>query len=106
MPQEIKEKIENWEKEFDELVFYKGWQKNGEILRKDTKSFIRQLLAEKKQKWVEEIKGMINEAVKETTEEHKSSNVYIDMVGEIAITKLENFLVRKGGGETPKAIKE
>ncbi len=65
----------------------------------DTKQFI-DFLNLLKQKWVEETKKIINEAVKETTKEHKSPNVYIDMVGEIAIEKLENLLDYKGGGET------
>lgn len=40
----------------------------------------------------EEVEKMIKEAVSETTKEHKSPNVYIDMVGEIITDKLNQLI--------------
>jgi len=39
-----------------------------------------------------EFKEIITKAVEETTKEHKSSNAYIDMVGELALEDLINLI--------------
>lgn len=52
MPKEIKEKLEDWEKEFDEIAYFLI----GKPAYKIIKSFIRQLLKAEKQKWFKELK--------------------------------------------------
>jgi len=72
MPKETKEKIEDWEKEFDKIWItpneFIGSEKepvyNLDIREKELKSFIRQLLAQEKQKLVEEIEEIIFEKTK------------------------------------------
>ena len=61
MPKEIKEKIEDWEKKFDEKFGYKDDpNKLNQWGSANIKSFIRQLLSQQNQKLVEEIKCFID----------------------------------------------
>ena len=58
----------------------------------DTKQFfdfIDLIRQEEREKLLERIEKVVIKAVKETEKEHKSPNVYIDMVGEIIVDNLE-----------------
>jgi len=80
MKKEIKEKIKDWEKEFDGSEFVKREYGEGKdfinVIAEGTiaeriKSFIRQLLSQQKQKLVEEIE---NKIIKEFTESQRCLN--------------------------------
>lgn len=72
MPKELKEKIEDWEKEFDEKIkdwtdyaHRQSWEYEvASVNWEAIKSFIRQLLSQEKQKWVKKRNKIITEPIK------------------------------------------
>jgi predicted neutral ceramidase superfamily lipid hydrolase len=69
------------------------WYQGSEI-----KSFIESLFQSRLGELRSEVKKIISGAVKETEKVHGSPNVYIDMVGEIAIENLDTLIPKEGGG--------
>ena len=104
----IKSREIGWEEEFDNKFGHWDveFEMGCEFLLNNTdgkcncehdevKIFISNLLASERQRCVERVREMTAEAVNETTKEHGSPNVYIDMVGEILDDKLSEMEEKK-----------
>ncbi len=83
--------LEEFEKKFTKYLLWKDVDKDHYFLQCPISEKIKSFILSDRQEVLKMVRRLIIEAVNETNEEHGSGNVYIDMVGETLIEKIENL---------------
>lgn len=84
----------------NKTTWVERWDKYNWLSKEDSdevKTFLASELQLQRRELREIAKKAIIEAIEETTKEHKTANVYIDMVGEIFLDRFDDIIKKVEG---------